>query len=211
MPRPYVPTCVGFCLYIRHRMLAEFGLLDEVYGRGYNEENDFIMRCNRRGYRAVLANHAFVYHVGNASFSHSQFKRQEQANQNILLQRYPEYSKAIERHLHSVEFEAQRLVSGFIPDRCGCDGILFRVLESAKSWNGTSELTRRIIAEFVERHSNRYCCRICCSLQAWKFHTIRPDLRRLAYAGELHAAGAPALIWQQFGWRIHGLQPICRI
>ena len=66
----YVPVAVGFCLFIKFLILDEFGLLDEIYGRGYNEENDLIMRANRCGYRAALANHAFVYHFGEASFSH---------------------------------------------------------------------------------------------------------------------------------------------
>ena len=35
---------------------------------GYNEKNDYIMRANRRGYSSVLANHAFVAHLGKASF-----------------------------------------------------------------------------------------------------------------------------------------------
>jgi hypothetical protein len=30
---------------------GEFGLLDETYERDYNEENDFILCCNRRSRR----------------------------------------------------------------------------------------------------------------------------------------------------------------
>ena len=70
-PVTYVPTAVGFCLYVRRVMIQEFGVFDEVYGEGYNEENDFVMRCNRAGYRAALANHAFVHHLGKVSFSES--------------------------------------------------------------------------------------------------------------------------------------------
>jgi glycosyltransferase involved in cell wall biosynthesis len=134
-----------------------------------------------------VANHAFVYHVGNASFSHSQFKRQEEANQKILLRRYPEYSKAIERFVHSIEFKAQRLVSGFIPDPRGRHRILFECSNLQNLYNGASELTRPIIAKFVERHSDRYACEISCSFQAWKFHQF-DQISGLAYAGELHDA-----------------------
>jgi GT2 family glycosyltransferase len=188
LPRiTYVPTAMGFCLYIRHLMLAEFGMLDEAYGRGHNEENDFIMRCNRRGYRAVLANHAFVYHVGNALFSYSLFKKQEEANREILLRRYSEYSKSIERFVHSVEFEAQRLVSGFIPDARGRYRILFECSHLGTHYNGTFELAKRIIAPFVERHGDCYACELCCSVQAWKFHEF-DQVSGLAYAGELQDA-----------------------
>ena len=69
MPATHVvPTGVGFYLYIRHAMLANFGYLDGNFGIGYEEENDLIMRANKAGYRTVLANHAFAYHVGSASF-----------------------------------------------------------------------------------------------------------------------------------------------
>ena len=59
-----VPVAVGFCLLIRAEIIIFFGYLDSVYGVGYNEENDFIMRANRRGYSSVLANHAYVAHSG---------------------------------------------------------------------------------------------------------------------------------------------------
>ena len=64
----YTPTAVGFCMLIRWTVLASFGVFDEIYGAGYNEENDLVMRAGRRGYRSVLANHAFVWHKGSASF-----------------------------------------------------------------------------------------------------------------------------------------------
>jgi GT2 family glycosyltransferase len=190
LPRiTYVPTAVGFCLYIRNLMLVEFGLLDEAYGRGYSEEQDFIMRCNRRGYRTVLANHAFVYHAGTPSFSHPHLRRQEEANRKILLRRYPEYSKAIERFLHSIEFEAQRLVLGLVPDAHGRYRMLFECSNLRALYNGAAELAKRIIARFVERHSDRYACEVSCSFQAWKFHKF-DQVSGLGYAGEFQDARA---------------------
>lgn len=175
LPRmTYVPTAVGFCLYIRHFILVEFGVLDESYGRGYNEENDLIMRCNRRGYRAVLANHAFVYHLGEASFSLTRAGRdcREDANRKLLLQRYPEYVRAVDRYFDSVEFKAQSLVSGFIPDEDDRLRILFECSRLRCSHNGTFEFARNLIKAFVEKFSDRYDCFIHCSLAALKFHGL---------------------------------------
>ncbi len=45
----YVPTAVGFCLYIKVEILKNFGIFDSIYGHGYNEENDLIMRANSCG------------------------------------------------------------------------------------------------------------------------------------------------------------------
>ena len=59
----YVPTVVGFCVYIKLEILRNFGVLDPVYGLGYHEENDLIMRANLCGYRAVLANYAYAWHA----------------------------------------------------------------------------------------------------------------------------------------------------
>jgi GT2 family glycosyltransferase len=63
----FVPTAVGFCLLIRWEMLKGFGFLAACYGSGYHEENDLIVRANRCGFRAAMANRAFVYHLGEAS------------------------------------------------------------------------------------------------------------------------------------------------
>jgi glycosyltransferase involved in cell wall biosynthesis/GT2 family glycosyltransferase len=64
-----VPTCVGFCLYMRGPVLDVVGDLDTVFGPGYDEENDWIMRAQAMGFIARRANHAFVYHLGGVSFT----------------------------------------------------------------------------------------------------------------------------------------------
>ncbi|WP_294537469.1 glycosyltransferase [uncultured Rhodoblastus sp.] len=175
LPRmTYVPTAVGFCLYIRHLMLLEFGMLDVSYGRGYNEENDFIMRCNQRGYRAVLANHAFVYHLGEASFLLTQEGRDniEEENRNIFIKRYPEYTRSVERYFNSVEFKAQSVVSGLIPDEDGRLRILFECSNLGRLHNGTSEFAKKVIKTFVDQFADRYACFIHCSQEALKFHGL---------------------------------------
>ena len=51
------------------RFLMNHGGLREDFGVGYEEENDLVMRASKVGTRAVIANHAFAYHAGAASFS----------------------------------------------------------------------------------------------------------------------------------------------
>lgn len=62
-----VPTGVGFCLMMPVPVVAKVGLFDPVYGRGYCEEVDWCLRSRARGYRAVLAPSAFVFHQGSGS------------------------------------------------------------------------------------------------------------------------------------------------
>lgn len=94
-----VPTCVGFCTYVRRACLDTTGLLDEeAFGLGYGEENDFSLRAAGRGWRHVLAVDVFVRHRGGASFGASAGARQR-AGLAVLQQRYPGYSQLIAEHV----------------------------------------------------------------------------------------------------------------
>ena len=95
-----MPTGVGFCMLIRRSVIREHGLFDEIYGRGYSEENDFCCRINRHGYSTVAANRAFVYHAEHGSFKAQDKAEQEARNAPNLQRRYPEYWPSVRDHLH---------------------------------------------------------------------------------------------------------------
>jgi GT2 family glycosyltransferase len=64
-----LPTCVGFCVYLRHDCLAATGLLrDDVFAQGYGEETDFARRAAQLGWQNVAACNVLVAHAGGASF-----------------------------------------------------------------------------------------------------------------------------------------------
>lgn len=65
---PDVTTVVGFCLLIRRDVIQTVGLFDETFGLGYCEESDYHYRALSAGWRAVVADDAFVYHKQGASF-----------------------------------------------------------------------------------------------------------------------------------------------
>ncbi len=183
LPRyTFVPTAVGFCLYVRRLMLVEFGLFDEIYGEGYNEENDLIRRCNQRGFRPVLANHAFVYHIGGASFLHSSVSAYERelVNGAILCERYPEYDTACLRYFAGADHRTERLLAGLIPTAEGKLRILFDCDTLKPSFNGTFELARKLIAAFAERYGRRYEICVGSDARAFRFHGMDriPGLRR---------------------------------
>jgi FkbM family methyltransferase len=62
---------VGFCLLIRKEVIDEIGLLDERFGVGCFEDDDFCLRAIRAGYRAVIVRDAFVHHFGGQTFRSS--------------------------------------------------------------------------------------------------------------------------------------------
>jgi GT2 family glycosyltransferase len=101
LPRYQVmPTAVGFCMLIKNVVLRQLGVFDPVYSPGYNEENDFVCRINRRGYSAISANHAFVFHDESSSFG-ARRAALDKRNREVLNARYPEYPRKIADYVRS--------------------------------------------------------------------------------------------------------------
>ncbi|WP_445492933.1 glycosyltransferase [Rhodopseudomonas sp. RCAM05734] len=170
----YVPTAVGFCMYIKWTILAEFGCFDPIYGRGYNEENDLVMRASRCGYRAALANHAFVFHIGEQSFSltSSSTSARDLQNGKIFRKRYPEYDRSIERELQSPEVFAETMLTGFLPDDQGKLTIAFDWSHIGLYHNGTFEAAKAILVAAARRWQSSYNIVVIASAQAAAFHGI---------------------------------------
>jgi len=93
---PVLPTCIGFCVYIKRELIERIGGFDaESFGRGYGEENDFSCRAQAAGYVDVLDDATFVYHKGRMSF------RGETAqlcakNLAVLENKHPGYQQRIQ-------------------------------------------------------------------------------------------------------------------
>ena len=208
-PFSYVPTVVGFCLLVRWEILAEFGGFDEVYGQGYNEENDLVMRASRVGYRAVLANHAFVLHQGEASFSLSERPRTEweRRNRAILDKRYPEYAAHTRRYYDTPEFIAERLLACLVP---GADGRLDVALDCSSfypSHNGTFQAGRQLIAAAAREWRERWRVHVLCSQAVFDFHDYASlGVQRADPHGE-RCFAAIFRVGQPYDWNV--LQRVC--
>ena len=59
---------MGFCLLIRREVIDAIGLLDEQFGIGCFEDDDYTLRAIQAGYRAVIAGDAFIHHYGGRTF-----------------------------------------------------------------------------------------------------------------------------------------------
>jgi len=57
-----------YCVAARRDVLDAVGPLDEAYGIGMFEDDDFAVRMRARGYRVACAEDAYVHHVGQGAF-----------------------------------------------------------------------------------------------------------------------------------------------
>jgi GT2 family glycosyltransferase/glycosyltransferase involved in cell wall biosynthesis len=60
---------VGFCLLARREVIARIGGLDEAFGSGNFEDDDFCIRALLAGFRIRVAQDSFVHHVGSQTFA----------------------------------------------------------------------------------------------------------------------------------------------
>jgi GT2 family glycosyltransferase len=57
-----------FCLAMRRDVFERLGPLDENYGVGMFEDDDYSMRAKAAGYRVVCAEDVYIHHFGQAAF-----------------------------------------------------------------------------------------------------------------------------------------------
>ncbi len=115
-----------FCVALRRDVLVRIGLLDEAFGLGFYEDDDFCLRARKTGYRLICREDVFVYHRGSATFGKvSKTTRQLlKKNRRLLESKHgctyrPRHPR--DRQLDLVESYLQRL------EEFGFDeGLLFR-------------------------------------------------------------------------------------
>jgi GT2 family glycosyltransferase len=81
-------TPEGFCLCLRKSIALELKKLDEIYGMGYCEEDDLVMKAIQKSYKTVLIDNLVVYHKRHASFTSEGKKVNFNKNRKIFEERW---------------------------------------------------------------------------------------------------------------------------
>jgi GT2 family glycosyltransferase len=82
-----LPMLAMFCVALRRDTLEKVGLLDERFGVGMFEDDDYTRRLRMAGYDIRCARDAFVHHAGRASFKLLGDKRPRQPPRPVLKER----------------------------------------------------------------------------------------------------------------------------
>lgn len=144
-----VPVTPGFCFLVRRRVIDNFGLFDEAYGAGYNEENDFCLRINKYGFSSVMANHAMVLHMESKSFSSEWKARLQKRNEKILLERFPYYPHHVENYVQS-RIDPVDWFADLIGRPLATPRVLINLHHLPTIYNGTSRNAVSLLAHLKE-------------------------------------------------------------
>jgi len=105
---PDLPTAVGFCMAISRTAIERLGLFDEeLFGRGYGEENDFSMRALAAGMRNVLCDDVYVVHLGGRSFGPLGLKPDADSMRRLLT-RHPAYLDEVQAFIAADPLASRR-------------------------------------------------------------------------------------------------------
>ncbi|GAA0616113.1 hypothetical protein GCM10008943_33740 [Paenochrobactrum glaciei] len=97
LPEVDAPTGVGFCMGINGDIWRQIGGFDdELFSRGYGEENDWCQRAISKGYRNVIVQNLFIYHKHGGSFESETRAALRDENYRKLVGRWPRYPSEVD-------------------------------------------------------------------------------------------------------------------
>ena len=74
-----------FCVAFRRNLLEAVGMLDEAFGLGFYEDDDYCIRVKKAGYSLKCLEDVFVFHQGGATFNSFPRKTRELLKRNKRL------------------------------------------------------------------------------------------------------------------------------
>lgn len=103
-----IPTGVGFCMGVNKNLVNKIGMFDEIFGKGYGEENDWCQRAIENGYKNIHVPNLFVYHKHGGSFPSEEKQRLISQNLAVLNNKHPNYDEEIQKLIQKNQLENLR-------------------------------------------------------------------------------------------------------
>jgi GT2 family glycosyltransferase len=76
--------CTGGCLLIKREVIQKVGVLDEAYGAGYFEDDDYSRRAQKAGFRCLRLLDTYVWHDIGSSFKRKAGRGEAQQKNQAL-------------------------------------------------------------------------------------------------------------------------------
>ena len=109
-----IPTGVGFCMGVNKTLVNKIGMFDEIFGKGYGEENDWCQRAIKKGYKNLHVTNLFVYHKHGGSFPSEEKQRLISKNLTVLNQKHSNYDTDVQKLVAKNELENLRTIMQII-------------------------------------------------------------------------------------------------
>lgn len=76
---------VGFCMFFHRSLIEKIGLLDEQFGTGNYEDDDFCLRAAVAGHKNMVAGDVYLHHHGSITFKATAIDYRTQLARNAAL------------------------------------------------------------------------------------------------------------------------------
>lgn len=103
-----VPSGVGFCMAMNKEAIAAIGYFDEIFEKGFGEENDWCQRAVKKGFFNTIAPDVFVWHKHGGSFPSEERKSLIRKHLLIIQERYPAFFDDIQGACKNEVFYSMR-------------------------------------------------------------------------------------------------------
>lgn len=173
-----------YCVGMRRDVYERVGRLDERFGMGLFEDDDYSERMRSEGYRVICAEDAFVHHVGQASFkklSAREYQRLWDANQRLYEEKW---ERTWEKHEQRTTVDAPATAHP-------SPGPPVELAAGRGSGRVSPELQARIASQEWLRHNLRFDAETVTIPGSPEF--LEADRRFLAIVQALHTIVGPSL------------------
>jgi GT2 family glycosyltransferase len=190
-----IATVTMFCLAMRRDAFARLGPLDQRFGVGLLEDDDYSMRARRAGYRLVCADDAFVHHFGETSFGKlvpsGGYNELLEANKRLFEEKWGEPWQPYERRPNPAYQRLTQRVREIVVDTLPAHATVLIVSK------GDEELLR------IEGHSTRHFP--AAADGSWAGHHPADSREAVAALEAMRAAGGDFIVFPHTGmwWLEH--------